>query len=106
MVCLYSACLRKHRLGDKVIFLINLCPETIKSQDQKNVSKTSMTSLDLMVTYTVHSSSGFLPKGHFQDGGCDVAFLRLGVQTICGNLWQFVNVSSFLETEPHHNHIK
>ena len=34
MVCLYFACLRKHRLGDMVIFLINLCPETSKSQDQ------------------------------------------------------------------------
>ena len=39
MVCLYFACLRKHRLGDMVIFLINLCPETSKSQDPRHDSR-------------------------------------------------------------------
>ena len=55
MVCLYSACLRKHLLGDKVVFLINLCPETSKSQDPKNVSNTSMTSSRSLYGY-VHGT--------------------------------------------------
>ena len=54
-----------------------------------------------MVNYTVHWSSGFLPRGRFQDGGCDVEFLRRKANS----LRQFVNVSSLLETEPH-NQIK
>ena len=68
----------------------------------KNVWKTSMTSPRPMLKNTVHSSSGFLPWGHFQDGGCAVEFLCRNAN----NLRQFVNVSSLLETEPHHNHIK
>ena len=67
----------------------------------KNVWKTSMTSPRPMLKNTVHSSSGVLPWGHFQDGGCDVEFLCRNAN----NLRQFVNVSSLLETEPH-NHIK